>query len=103
MPRSYIESTRFYTEAEQTLACVASISVLFRKMARFSVLAAREMKGEPKKITPSPLTRAIFRAVFALASFLARPKPSTETLATQTKQTRAMLLLSEKRKNKQKR
>ena len=64
------------------LACVASVSVWFRSKERprngISVLAAREMKQEPKTESPrSPrsFTYAIFRAVFDSRSSFFAPKP----------------------------
>ena len=52
----------------------------------FSVLAAREMKQEPKNESGAPprsFTCAIFRSVFDSRSSFFAPKPPTETLVTQ--------------------
>ena len=75
------------------MACVASVSLWFRSKER-PVMAAREMKREPKnerggrergrKETPRYFTCTIFRAVFDSRSSFFAPKP-TETLATQAK------------------
>ena len=66
-----------------SLACVASVSVWFRSKERpidrgtgFSVLAAQEMKQEPKNDeSSSSFTYAIFRAVFDSRSTFFAPKP----------------------------
>ena len=61
-------------ELDCRLAYVASVSVWFRSKedrgTGFSVLAAREMKQEPRSFTC-----AIFRAVFDTCSSFSAPKP----------------------------